>query len=221
MEDSSLMPPADKIDSMTPGEIREYSETAVRDRMETARRFNKEFGAKTKYRNENLSGIGPIDLPYDTDEYSRVRMKALGFKPNAQYDPNRDKSRGPNIKVKDVTGKGKTIPWLKMAYQNTIRPVGDALFGGSEADRNRELNAAHPADVMYAQQDIINAAVKTGQPVWKDKELMADPDFRKRVEENEFLNSKYKAYEAKRREEASNKEKSETALANLNLKALV
>ena len=98
-------------------------------------------------------------------------------------------------------GKSKTEEFNKI-------PETVSYDGKTKVDNPRIANA---------QKRIVNAAAKTGYPIWKDKELMANPAFRDRVMNDPVLGPKVQAYEIKQREESAYAEAGKTASNNLNL----
>ena len=210
MEDDKFLPTEDDLNQQSEVAIKKGVEMKIKDHIATAKEFNKELGGSTEtirggrhqtYTSLGVSGQGGKSIgEYQTDAFNLLKQNALGREPNWAYDPNRDSKDAAKPKAASTM-----LESLDQGYMNTVRPIGDALMGSTSESRKEMFKTAHSSKVSDAQHKILNAAAKTGFPVWEDKELMADPVFRKRIRGDSRFSKEIKAFdrvqEAKRMDE--------------------
>jgi len=207
MEDPSLLPSSDKIGEMSDDQIKDYSKLSIDRKINTAKSFNEELGgeSKTSIQREKRKAIdyssgipsssqGKVvsKADYQTDSFSGLKKNALGLEPNWEYDP-RGETEGPERAARNpIEGLIQT--------GRIIREMGTTA-----ESRAQPYRRANPIKVASAQYKILNAAAKTGYPIWKDKELMADPDFRKRIEGDPRFHKQIQRIEEERKREEDKK----------------
>jgi len=190
------MPSNDQLAAVgnDPKAIRNIVERNVGIRKSREEAFNAELGGKSdtysKASNETYQMINSsgnlVDVPrshsesgFQRDAFSSLKNTALGMKPNIAYEPDQNKRQNRSLSQIDAG-----------AYS-------DVFFGTSGNPNDKEFVSMYQEQPWYrsgneqaekvgekisaAQDKIVSAASKHGYPIWKDKELMADPEFRKRV----------------------------------------